>query len=219
LNALKPKNKRGLICAAALSVAFMSICEASAADTSKTIFGFQGTSHENLKPFPKWRNVLDTYKDQPGACNSGKLNACAFEKWNDLITDLKDKPKKYQLARVNSYLNLYRYILDPINWGVKDYWEIPKEFFAKFGDCEDYAIVKYFTLRALGWKAEDMQIVVLQDMNLRIAHAILSVEFENKKVILDNQIGLVIDAKRIRHYRPIYSLNENGWWRYKPKKS
>ncbi|MBO6827891.1 MAG: transglutaminase-like cysteine peptidase, partial [Sneathiella sp.] len=103
-----------------------------------------------------------------------------------------------------------------INWGVKDYWAIPKEFFPKFGDCEDYAITKYFTLRALGWKAEDMEIVILQDLNLRIAHAILVVKFEGKKMVLDNQIGLVVDSKRIRHYRPIYSVNENGWWRYKP---
>ncbi|WP_025899687.1 transglutaminase-like cysteine peptidase [Sneathiella glossodoripedis] len=181
------------------------------------IFGFKAYEHKDLKPFPKWRKVLDTYKDQPGACGNGQLNACAYKKWQELVDELKDKPKKFQLAKVNSYINLYRYILDPINWGVKDYWAIPKEFFAKFGDCEDYAIVKYFTLRALGWKAEEMQILVLQDMNLRIAHAILTVEFENKKMVLDNQIGLVIDSKRIRHYRPIYAVNENGWWRYKPR--
>ncbi|WP_169570190.1 transglutaminase-like cysteine peptidase [Sneathiella limimaris] len=183
---------------------------------SPDIFGFKAYTHTDLKPFPKWRKVLNTYKNEPGPCGNGQLNACAYDKWKELIDQLKDEPKKYQLTKVNSYLNLYRYVLDPINWGIKDYWEIPKEFFAKFGDCEDYAIVKYFTLRALGWDADDMKIVVLQDMNLRIAHAILTVKFEEKKMVLDNQIGLVIDAKRIRHYRPIYALNENGWWRYKP---
>jgi predicted transglutaminase-like cysteine proteinase len=180
------------------------------------IFGFKEYAHYDLKPFPKWKNVLDTYKDTPGDCDNGQLNACAYAKWEELVEELKGKPKKYQLERVNTYINLHRYILDPINWGVKDYWEIPKEFFARFGDCEDYAIVKYFTLRSLGWKAEDMKIVVLQDLNLRIAHAVLAVQFDKKEVVLDNQIGLVIDAKRIRHYRPIYSVNEQGWWRYKP---
>jgi len=181
------------------------------------IFGFKENPHSSLKPFPKWQQVLKSYKNRPGACGNGQLNACAYKKWKELIEELKHKPKKYQLGKVNSYMNLYRYIMDPINWGVRDYWEIPKEFFAKFGDCEDYAIVKYFTLRALGWKAEDMKIIVLQDMNLRIAHAILAVRFEKKEMILDNQIGLVIESKRIRHYRPIYALNENGWWRYKPQ--
>lgn len=180
------------------------------------IFGFKEHAHKDLKPFPKWRKVLDNYKTQPGDCKSGRLNACAYKKWEELIAELKDKPKRYQLNKVNAYINLYRYILDPINWGVKDYWEIPKEFFARFGDCEDYAIVKYFTLRALGWDAEDMKIIVLQDLNLKIAHAVLAVQIDKKEMVLDNQIGLVIESRRIRHYRPIYSVNENGWWRYKP---
>ncbi len=179
-------------------------------------FGFKAYAHQDLKPFPKWRKVLNTYKNRPGPCGNGQLNACAYQKWKELVDDLKDKPKKYQLGKVNSYINKYRYILDPINWGVKDYWAIPKEFFAKFGDCEDYAIVKYFTLRALGWDADDMRIIILQDMNLRAAHAILIVKFEGKQMVLDNQISLLVAASRIRHYRPIYGLNENGWWRYKP---
>jgi predicted transglutaminase-like cysteine proteinase len=179
------------------------------------LFDYRATPYEGLKPFPKWRNVLQTYKDEPGECETGKYNRCAHKKWLELIEEWKKLPKSEQLFQVNRHMNLFRYILDPINWGVRDYWEIPREFFARFGDCEDYAIVKYFTLRALGWSAEDMKIVVLQDMNLGIAHAILVVDFDGKNMVLDNQIGQVIDARRIKHYRPIYSVNENGWWRHK----
>ena len=181
------------------------------------LFGYQAIPYNGLKPFPKWRKVLEHYKDKPGDCVSGKYNRCAHQKWLALIEEWKSLPKEEQLKRVNRHMNLFRYILDPINWGVRDYWEIPKEFFARFGDCEDYAIVKYFTLRALGWPAKDMKIVVLQDMNLGIAHAILVVTYKGKNLVLDNQIGQVVDAKRIRHYRPIYSVNELGWWRHKPK--
>ncbi|GLQ06192.1 transglutaminase-like cysteine peptidase [Sneathiella chinensis] len=194
----------------------LSVLVAPPHASANGIFGFREIAYTDLKPFPKWQKVLDTYKERPGNCDSGQLNACAYKKWEELIEELQDAPKAKQLERVNTYINLFRYILDPINWGVKDYWEIPREFFARFGDCEDYAIVKYFTLRALGWKAEEMKIVVLQDMNLRIAHAILAVELDGKQMILDNQIGLVVDAKRIKHYRPIYSVNELGWWRHKP---
>lgn len=211
----KPKEIRTLFCAALIAGAFILLPQIPAAE-AVGIFGFKENPHANLKAFPKWRKVLDSYKDAPGDCSTGRLNACAYKKWKELIDGLKGKPKRFQLERINTYMNLYRYIVDPINWGVKDYWEIPKEFFGRFGDCEDYAIVKYFSLRALGWKADDMKIVVLQDMNLRIAHAILAVKYDKKEVVLDNQIGLVIDAKRIRHYRPIYSVNEQGWWRYRP---
>lgn len=181
------------------------------------LFGYQATPYSGLKPFPKWRKVLDTYKDEPGECVPNKYNRCAYQKWAALIEEWRLLSKEKQLEKVNRHMNLFRYILDPINWGVRDYWEIPKEFFARFGDCEDYAIVKYFTLRALGWPAEDMKIVVLQDINLGVAHAILVVDFKGKSLVLDNQIGQIVDAKRIRHYRPIYSVNETGWWRHKPK--
>ncbi|MEH6545883.1 MAG: transglutaminase-like cysteine peptidase [Sneathiella sp.] len=179
------------------------------------LFDYRATPYEGLKPFPKWRQVLKSYEDEPGDCQSGKYNRCAHQKWLALIEDWLELPKEEQLNRVNRHMNLFRYILDPVNWGVRDYWEIPKEFFARFGDCEDYAIVKYFTLRALGWSADDMKIVVLQDMNLGIAHAILVVEFNGENLVLDNQIGQVINANRIKHYRPIYSVNEIGWWRHK----
>ncbi|MBL4740403.1 MAG: transglutaminase-like cysteine peptidase [Sneathiella sp.] len=212
---IKNKYMRRILPATAVIVGMLALA-ASPSQAAVGIFGFKENPHVSLKPFPKWRNVINTYKNEPGNCETGRLNACAYKKWNELIEELKEKPKKYQLERINTYTNRFRYILDPINWGIKDYWEIPKEFFARFGDCEDYAIVKYFSLRALGWHAKDMKIVVLQDMNLRIAHAILAVKFGKKEVILDNQIGLVVDSKRIRHYRPIYAVNEHGWWRYKP---
>ena len=48
-------------------------------------------------------------------------------------------------------------------WGVMDYWETPAEFFQKSGDCEDFAIAKYFALRDLGFPASQMRIVVLKD--------------------------------------------------------
>mgnify|MGYP003646282714 FL=1 len=181
------------------------------------LFGYEATPYSGLKPFPKWRKVLNTYKNEPGECVPNKYNRCAYQKWAALIDEWRLLPKEKQLEKVNRHMNLFRYILDPINWGVRDYWEIPKEFFARFGDCEDYAIVKYFTLRALGWSAKDMKIVVLQDINLAVAHAILVVEFKGKSLVLDNQIGQIVDAKRIRHYKPIYSVNEAGWWRHKPQ--
>ena len=54
--------------------------------------------------------------------------------------------------------------------------------------------------------------VVLQDLNLRIPHAILIVNVDGRQLVLDNQIPQVVEAATIRHYRPIYSVNETSWW-------
>ena len=51
-----------------------------------------------------------------------------------------------QLDAVNRYMNKHQYITDIVNWGVTDYWETPREFFLKDGDCEDFAIAKFKSL-------------------------------------------------------------------------
>ena len=72
-------------------------------------------------------------------------------------------------------MNKVRYVRDPTNWNVKDYWETPWEFFEKQGDCEDYAINKYMTFRRLGYPPADMRIVVVRDLYSNVSHALLLV--------------------------------------------
>ena len=57
-----------------------------------------------------------------------------------------------------------------------------------------------------------MRIVIVQDLNLKVAHAVLAVYLDDTIKILDNQIKQVVEAGTIRHYRPIYSVNEESWW-------
>ncbi len=111
-------------------------------------------------------------------------------------------------------LNRSAYITDMVNWGMQDYWETPLEFMLNQGDCEDYAIAKYMLLRAAGLPAEQMRIVILQDINLNEMHAILVVSHEGRALVLDNFQPNVVDSRRIVHYRPIYALNEAKWWRH-----
>lgn len=187
------------------------------------LFGTIEVPHTSLKPFPKWTGVLKRYfkeqKKRSGNCVQTRFNKCYWIIWNKLLDSTRDESPKKQLNLVNTFMNRFRYIVDPINWGVKDYWASPPQFFKKYGDCEDYAIAKYMSLKALGWNPKDMRIIVVNDMNLKIAHAVLAVKLDGKEYILDNQISIVITSTRIRHYRPIYSVNEFGWWRHYPKRA
>lgn len=192
------------------------------AAADRGIFNSTEKRSNNLRPFPKWTQVLERYiaerKNVPGTCAESTFNKCHYQRWQKLIASLRGRSVKSQLKAVNAYANSARYIIDPINWGVKDYWASPGQFFRKNGDCEDYAILKFLTLRRLGYQGDTLRIVVLQDLDLRIAHAVLAV-YEKKKIfILDNQMTLVVEDRRIRHYRPIFSLNESGWWRHRAAK-
>jgi predicted transglutaminase-like cysteine proteinase len=212
----------GAAMAAMLSAGGMAAASlmATAAAETHLLFGTTSTRYQGLTPFPKWTGALERYfarrGNMPGSCDENRFNRCHYQRWQDLKAELKSAPPDVQLRRINDFMNRYRYIIDPINWGVKDYWESPDQFFAKYGDCEDYAIAKYFSLRALGWPADRLKIVVLQDLNLNIAHAVLVVDHDGKSLVLDNQIAIIVEQSRIHHYRPIYSVNETGWWRHKP---
>ncbi|MSO65276.1 MAG: hypothetical protein EXQ85_05675 [Alphaproteobacteria bacterium] len=93
--------------------------------------------------------------------------------------------------------------------------QAPAEFFSRFGGCEDFAIAKYLSLASAGFDTAKLRVVVVQDLNLKGQHAVLAVEFDGKSWILDNQIKQVIEADKIKHYRPIYSVNDQAWWLHK----
>ncbi len=119
---------------------------------------------------------------------------------------------------MNRFANARPYVEDIRNWGVADYWETPGEFFARGGDCEDYAIAKYFSLVRLGFSPDDLRIVVVNDTNLNAFHAVLSARIDGQTLLLDNQIPLVVPMDIAVQYKPVYALNEHGWWLYGPLK-
>jgi predicted transglutaminase-like cysteine proteinase len=186
------------------------------AQARPSFFGTTETRREGLTPFKKWTRVLEQHSldeaEMPTACRRNGDRACPWTEWRRFLDQIRGRQGLARLDAVNRYMNRFRYVSDLANWGVEDYWETPNEFLNRDGDCEDFAIAKYKSLRALGMSDDQLRIVVLQDLNLRIAHAVLVVLDGGKAWVLDNQIDQVIDAERIRHYRPYYSINASAYW-------
>ena len=185
---------------------------------------FDTTEQKSTKmdAFKKWNEAIERYTKEKAAAKAGKcdddeMNKCNFDKWIKFLKKIKDKDTVSQIRAINDYMNRAPYITDPVNWGKKDFWATPGEFMAKFGDCEDYAIAKYMSLRLLGYKEEDLRVVAVKDLNLKIGHAVLVVYFKGKPYILDNQIKNVVPATKIKHYLPVFSINQSAWWKHIPK--
>lgn len=203
------------------AVLLATLLLAAPSHAAQGLRNFSGKEVESsdLKPFPKWTGALSRYFDQKQLstekCGSSKFNPCKLSQWNTKVESLRGASRRKQADEVNRYLNGVKYILDPVNWGTPDHWATPNEFLAVNGDCEDYAIAKFMSLRALGVPNEDMRIMIVQDMNLGgIIHGILALKLEGETYILDNQIPNMILASKIYHYKPVYSINETGWWRH-----
>lgn len=201
----------------------LAFCILTAAHAHSYAIGYfldkEGVFSTNVAMFHKWTGMLKKQyshtKPNGNSCAEPKYLDCDVSKLKTFVESLRDQPRRNQIEEVNTYMNAHPYIIDQVNWGQTDYWEIPHEFEEVNGDCEDYAISKYMALRTLDVPEDDMQIVILQDMNLGgILHAVLAVKYDDEYLVLDNQIKQTMPAKNIYHYRPIYSINETGWWRY-----
>ncbi len=137
---------------------------------------------------------------------------CRLDHWARFLDTLRQAGAARQITAVNQFINANTFISDRDNWGIKDYWSAPGEFFANGGDCEDYVIAKYLSLRRLGFRAEDLRLVVLIDRKRRLAHAVLVVERDGRALVLDNLEDRVRPWSELPHYRPLYSLNEQAVW-------
>ncbi len=173
----------------------------------------------NLKPFKKWLAAIDRYTRErakvKGDCKATKLNKCHYKAWMDFLKKIKNKDKWTQVKEVNRYMNQAKYITDNTNWGKKDYWASPGEFFSRYGDCEDFSIAKFLSLKMLGFKDSEIRVVAVKDLNLKIGHAITVVLVKGKAFVLDNQIKQVVDSSTIKHYQPVFSIGLKSWWRHR----
>ncbi len=192
-----------------LALSFVAAAAPAEARKYPKIFGSIELFSKKVARFPKWTGVVDRFQDGKKTCDSA---TCTTKGWQEFLADLQGKDLQTQMKEVNRAMNAKRYILDIKNWGEEDYWATPYQFLKKNGDCEDYAIAKYMALKALGVPVEDMRVVALQDLNLRIGHAVLVVYTGDQPMLLDNQISSVVPANSIRHYQPVFSINETGWW-------
>ncbi len=152
-----------------------------------------------------------------GQCDDKVFNRCHLREWSAFLQSISTLTDDEKIRKVNAYANSREYILDRENYGLDDYWATPKQFLHNHGDCEDYAIIKMLSLKQLGFDTGAMRIVVVQDTNQRIAHAVMSLDLRDDIVILDNQIEEVMSHRDIFHYVPIYSVNEMKWWMHLPQ--
>lgn len=178
------------------------------------LFGSTEKQSTSLAAFTKWTSMFDRF-DSALNNPSGQQSMGNFKSQLEFLRGL---PMNKVISGVNDIVNRVPYVNDSNIYGQSDYWATPMEFLKNGGDCEDFAITKYVALRALGVPEERMRILVLQDLQKNIPHAVLVVYSDNGPVILDNQIKTVTHVDRISHYKPIFSINRESWWLHtKPK--
>jgi len=137
-------------------------------------------------------------------------------KWQEMIQENHDIPERKKLEMVNEFFNDRIDFIDDIDhWGKQDYWATPVETLAtRGGDCEDFSIAKYFTLKEMGVPVSKMLITYVKALELNQAHMVVTY-YANpaaEPLVLDNLIDRIKPASSRDDLKPIYSFNGDGLW-------
>lgn len=146
------------------------------------------------------------------------------EIWDGIVQNAKNKDILNKLKDINDFWNKIRYKRDSQHWKQKDYWAAPFEFLGSgAGDCEDYAIAKYFSLRKLGIAENKLRItyVKLKRARTKFEEAHMVLTYYHKPgatpIVLDNVNKKLKLASKRTDLRPVYSFNASGLWQAKNK--
>ncbi len=138
-----------------------------------------------------------------------------IEYWQNMTHEYRGKADIEQLKAVNDFFNGARFVSDIELWGKNDYWATPIEFLARdAGDCEDFSIAKYFTLKGMGMDVSKLRITYVKATLLNQAHMVLAYYPTPTSVplILDNINKRIKPANERSDLRPIYSFNADNLW-------
>lgn len=144
-----------------------------------------------------------------------------FVNWKKFVTENQDKSESEKLKLTNDFFNnQLQWVSDKKLWKQKDYWATPIETLIKSaGDCEDFTIIKYFTLISLGVPIDHLKLTYVKALKLNQAHMVLTYSKTRRSVplVLDNINKKILPASKRKDLKPVYSFNGEGMWIQKQK--
>ena len=162
--------------------------------------------------------LLSTITGRFGAASAQKLS-----EWQGLVTEArKISTPEQKLHKANEFFNRRIQFVEDIDaWKQSDYWATPMETLGLGkGDCEDFAIAKYFTLLAAGVEMSQLRLIYVKAKiggaasSITQAHMVLAFysSADAEPQILDNLVGDILPASRRQDLSPVFSFNSHGIW-------
>ncbi len=145
----------------------------------------------------------------------GAQAAERVRRWFRVIEAGQRSADDTRLQLANDFFNQPRFTTDEAVWHQPDYWATPVEFLiADAGDCEEFAIAKYFTLARMGVAEDALRITYVKALTLNQPHMVLA-WYETPAadpLILDNIEPRILPASQRLDLIPVYSFNGSDLW-------
>ena len=150
----------------------------------------------------------------------GQVGLAVLEEWLALLQQLQNQNVQAKLRGVNDFFNRrIRWVDDIRIWGEEDFWATPLEAMGKGqGDCEDYSIAKYITLKQLGVTSQYLRMIYVRARigrsQITQAHMVLGYYStpDAEPLVLDNIVPSITPASQRTDLDPLFSFNSEGLW-------
>jgi len=153
---------------------------------------------------------------------SGVTIAQSALTWDALVADTRAQGLFETLEKVNRRINAFREADDRDTWRRTDYWATPQELIGRgAGDCEDFAIAKYFLLRADGIAPDRLRLMVARVYNPRgsmiESHLVLLYQAtdDTEPLVLDNLRGDIVRLSERPDLFPLAKFDTQSYWTYR----
>ena len=152
----------------------------------------------------------------------GASGTHTVQQWRTLLNQVRGLPESEKIKHVNTFFNSHIAFRDDQEiWGQPDYWATPLETMGRgAGDCEDFSIAKYATLKLLGIPIDRMRLIYVRAQiggphsSVSQAHMVLGYYANpgDEPLILDNLVTEIYPASRRTDLYPVFSFNSEGLW-------
>lgn len=150
----------------------------------------------------------------------GEGHRALFDRWLQNSNAARDLREPAKLQRINDFINTNIAFEDDRSvWDQSDYWATPLETLGKGrGDCEDFAIIKYVSLRRAGIANDKLRLIYVKatlktpDGPIQVAHMVLAYYTTPgaEPLLLDNLEPRILPATKRADLKPIFSFNSAG---------
>lgn len=145
-----------------------------------------------------------------------------LREWQAQLVENSQAAELQKLKKLNDFINnRIEFAEDLSIFNHSDYWATPLETIGHGrGDCEDFAIIKYFSLKKLGISLAKLRLVYVKARvdgpgGPRLqAHMVLAYypTPNAEPLVLDNLVPEILPASQRKDLQPVFSFNSEAIW-------
>ena len=161
-----------------------------------------------------WKTLKSAVKEDRqiiSRCNADleHCSSLAVRRFNAIVEDGSAYEGLSRIGHINRAVN---YSIRVTNNRSPEKWSSPLSALASgAGDCKQFAILKYAALSAVGYGADDLRILIVEDKSFYQAHAVVAVRDHARWLILNNRsLAIVALDDFLNYYRLLGMLGPDN---------